>query len=43
MAGHGHALALTCLGALGTALGGALVCLQPQMDFKRLGVLQVCP
>ncbi|KAI8473569.1 MAG: ZIP family transporter [Monoraphidium minutum] len=35
-----HALALTSLGAAGTALGGVLVCLQPQMDFQRLGVLQ---
>jgi hypothetical protein len=36
-----HALALTSLGAAGTALGGVLVCLQPTMDFKRLGMLQV--
>lgn len=40
-AGHWHALALTCMGAGGTALGGALVCLQPKMDFQRLGLLQV--
>jgi hypothetical protein len=41
MSGHLHALGLTSMGAAGTALGGALVCLQPKMDFKRLGVLQV--
>lgn len=35
-----HALALTSLGAAGTALGGVLVCLQPKMDFERLGLLQ---
>lgn len=40
-AGHWHALALTCLGAGGTALGGALVCIQPKMDFQQLGLLQV--
>jgi len=39
--GHWNALALTCLGAAGTALGGVLVCLQPKMDFQRLGLLQV--
>lgn len=38
---HWDALALTCLGAAGTALGGALVCIQPKMDFQTLGVLQV--
>lgn len=36
-----HALALTSMGAAGTALGGVLVCLQPKMDFQRLGLLQV--
>lgn len=35
------ALVLTGLGALGTALGGLLVVLQPNLSFKRLGALQV--
>jgi hypothetical protein len=35
------ALVLTGLGALGTALGGLLVVLQPNMSFKRLGAVQV--
>uniref|UniRef100_A0A383VEI4 Uncharacterized protein n=1 Tax=Tetradesmus obliquus TaxID=3088 RepID=A0A383VEI4_TETOB len=34
------ALVLTGLGALGTALGGLLVVLQPNLSFKRLGALQ---
>eukprot|EP00882_Tetradesmus_deserticola_P013781 GHRQ01014635.1.p1 GENE.GHRQ01014635.1~~GHRQ01014635.1.p1 ORF type:complete len:200 (+),score=47.09 GHRQ01014635.1:222-821(+) len=34
------ALVLTGLGALGTALGGLLVVLQPSLSFKRLGALQ---
>jgi hypothetical protein len=37
-----HALLLTSLGAAGTALGGLMVVLQPKMQFKRLGYLQVC-
>jgi hypothetical protein len=37
----GTALALTMLGAAGTGLGGLLVIIQPNMSFKRLGVLQV--
>lgn len=37
----GRALALTFLGAAGTALGGLLVVVQPKMDFKKLGALQV--
>jgi hypothetical protein len=35
-------LLLTLLGAAGTGLGGLLVVLQPSMDFRRLGALQVC-
>lgn len=35
-------LMLTLLGAAGTGLGGLLVVLQPHMNFKRLGALQVC-
>lgn len=35
------ALWLTSLGAIGTALGGALVIIQPNINFKRLGSLQV--
>jgi hypothetical protein len=38
-----HALALTALGAAGTALGGMLVVVQPRMDFAWLGLLQVHP
>lgn len=34
-------LMLTLLGAAGTGLGGLLVVLQPHMNFKRLGALQV--
>jgi hypothetical protein len=37
----GRALSLTFLGAAGTALGGFLVIVQPRMDFKKLGALQV--
>jgi ZIP family zinc transporter len=37
----GSALALTSMGAAGTALGGLLVVAQPQMSFRRLGALQV--
>ncbi|CAD7698832.1 unnamed protein product [Ostreobium quekettii] len=36
----GTALALTCLGATGTAVGGAMVVAQPDMSFERLGFLQ---
>lgn len=36
-----NALSLTCLGALGTAVGGLLVVLQPEVSFVRLGALQV--
>ena len=36
-----NALLLTGLGAMGTALGGLIVVLQPKMQFKRLGYLQV--
>eukprot|EP00198_Chlamydomonas_reinhardtii_P002530 XP_001691866.1 ZIP family transporter [Chlamydomonas reinhardtii] len=35
-----NALLLTGLGAMGTALGGLIVVLQPKMQFKRLGYLQ---
>jgi hypothetical protein len=35
------ALVLTGLGALGTALGGLLVVIQPNLSFKRLGAIQV--
>jgi len=34
-------LLLTLLGAFGTGLGGIMVVLQPQMNYKRLGALQV--
>jgi hypothetical protein len=34
-------LMLTLLGAAGTGLGGLLVVIQPHMNFKRLGALQV--
>jgi ZIP family zinc transporter len=37
------ALALTMMGAMGTGLGGLMVVVQPNMSFKRLGVLQVQP
>lgn len=44
MPGHVlQALGLTFLGAAGTGLGGLMVIAQPQMDFKRLGILQVSP
>ena len=36
-----QALLLTCMGAAGTALGGLLVVVQPKMNFRRLGVMQV--
>jgi ZIP family zinc transporter len=39
----GTALALTMMGAAGTGLGGLMVIIQPNMSFKRLGVLQVGP
>lgn len=34
-------LLLTLLGAAGTGLGGLMVVLQPQMNYRRLGALQV--
>ncbi len=37
----GTALALTMMGAAGTGLGGLMVVIQPNMSFKRLGILQV--
>jgi zinc transporter ZupT len=43
MVGHSSvatALFLTGLGALGTAIGGLLVVVHPQMSFARLGLLQ---
>lgn len=34
-------LLLTLLGAAGTGFGGLMVVLQPHMNFRRLGALQV--
>jgi ZIP family zinc transporter len=34
------ALLLTCMGACGTALGGLIVVAQPDMSYRRLGLLQ---
>ena len=35
-----RALLLTLIGALGTSLGGLLVCLTPNVDYARLGKMQ---